>query len=96
MTSAVADPRGRSVSRAGLPNSPAHPARAPGGEIATQLGLELTDVVELGDSVINALLPTMDHIADELGPDGCELVLATFAKINKALAELAADPLRRG
>ncbi len=38
----------------------------------------------------------MDHIADELGPDGCELVLATFAKINKALAELAADPLRRG
>ena len=51
---------------------------------------------ELGDSVINALLPTMDHIADELGPDGCELVLATFAKINTALAELAADPLRRG
>ena len=46
----------------------------------------------LGDSVINALLPTMDRIAEELGPDGCELVLATFAKINAALAELAADP----
>jgi DNA-binding MarR family transcriptional regulator len=46
----------------------------------------------LGDAVINALLPTMDRIADELGPSACEIALTAFGKINAALDELAADP----
>ena len=46
----------------------------------------------LGDAVINALLPTMDAIADDLGPAACEIVLTAFAKINAALTALAADP----
>lgn len=46
----------------------------------------------LGDAVINALLPTMDGIAEELGPSACEIVLTALGKINAALDELAADP----
>lgn len=49
----------------------------------------------VGDAVINALLPTMDRIAAELGPEGAQVVLSTFAKINAALNALAADPQLR-
>jgi DNA-binding MarR family transcriptional regulator len=46
----------------------------------------------LGDAVINGLLPTMDRIADELGPSACRNALTAFQKINTALGDLAADP----
>jgi DNA-binding MarR family transcriptional regulator len=46
----------------------------------------------LGDAVINGLLPTMDRIADELGPTACRNALSAFQKINTALDDLAADP----
>jgi DNA-binding MarR family transcriptional regulator len=46
----------------------------------------------LGNAVINALLPAMERIADELGPDGCQIVLSAFEKINATLNAFAADP----
>ena len=46
----------------------------------------------LGDAVVNALLPTMERISDELGPTACRIVLDAFEKINAALDELVADP----
>jgi len=46
----------------------------------------------LGNAVVDALLPAMERIAQELGPDGCRIALTAFAKINSALHELATDP----
>jgi DNA-binding MarR family transcriptional regulator len=46
----------------------------------------------LGDAVIDALLPTMDDIADELGPAACQIVLTALGKIHFAFEELAVDP----
>jgi DNA-binding MarR family transcriptional regulator len=46
----------------------------------------------LGEAVINGLMPTMDRIAGELGPQGCGIVLTALDKINAALEELADDP----
>lgn len=46
----------------------------------------------LGDAVINALLPTMDRIAAEVGPDRVSIALTVLEKINAALEGHAADP----
>jgi DNA-binding MarR family transcriptional regulator len=49
----------------------------------------------LGNAVIDAVLPAMQRIADELGPDGCRIVLTAFGKISATLNELATDPQLR-
>jgi len=49
----------------------------------------------LGNAVINALLPAMERIADELGPDGCRIALTAFAKVSATLNAFAADPRLR-
>ena len=46
----------------------------------------------LGDAVIDGLLPTMNRIAGEVGPEGCRIAVAVLGKINAALDSLAADP----
>jgi DNA-binding MarR family transcriptional regulator len=46
----------------------------------------------LGDAVIDGLLPAMDRVAAEIGPDGCRLVVAALRTVNAALDGLSADP----
>jgi len=42
--------------------------------------------------VINALLPTMDRIAAEVGQQGCRAALVVLDEIIAALGDLITDP----